>query len=86
MDMANLTTAQKAPIIVKQEDGTPLTEWQCDTDDHGVAVISGNGFYVSAVAPGTTTLTVTSNGQTGSVPVSVSAAPLVVTLGEPQPK
>ena len=84
--MAALTTAEKAPLIV---DGDPLTSWDGivsdDTDVVFIQNIAGVAYAVSGMA-GIATVTVTKNGNSGSVEITVTEAPLDVTLGTPEPK
>lgn len=84
--MADLNTSQKAPLVVTQADGTPLGSWSVSVADESVAVVTDNGFAIAGVGAGSTVVTVTSGGQTGTLAVSVDVAPLVVSLGAPVPK
>jgi hypothetical protein len=91
--MAALTTSQRAPLIITTENGTvvPTGEHQLSFDPTGIVGITNEGGaegtnYVVANVPGTTTLTATYQGQVGTLEITVTAAPLTVELGEPEPK
>jgi len=83
-----MDTTQKAPILVTQTDGTPVTSYTAAIDDPLIASVqeSGSDRFLVAVAPGSGTLSVTSGSQTGTLPFTVTAAPLVITLGPAVPK
>jgi hypothetical protein len=49
-------------------------------------VVANDHPYVVADAAGSGTIEVTAGGQTGTITVAVSAAPLTVILGTPEPK
>jgi hypothetical protein len=88
--MADLNTAQKAPLIITDFYGNPLsaTGSTITTDTPGV-VQSGNingTYWLTALAPGDVIVTVSKGGTSGSLPVHVTAAPLTLTLGTPEPK
>lgn len=82
-----MDTTQKAPIIVTQPDGTPVTGFTAGVDN-GTAFIQalGPNVYLVAQAVGSGVLTVTAGAQTGTLPFTITAAPLTVTLGVPIPK
>lgn len=85
--MADLTNAQRALLLIGGDavlDGTPGLA----SSDPAIATLSviNGSFYVVGVAPGTATITAAYNGRSGSLDVSVSAEPLVLTLGTPEPK
>ena len=85
--MATLTTSQKAPLVVADENGTDIDANHRAVTVEGTAVILDNaGVYVYAQEPGTANITVTSAGQVGSLEVTVTPAPLSVTLGPVEPK
>jgi len=86
--MAELNTAQKAPIIVTQVDGTPATITSSGVDDPavgGIQQVNGDLFLV-AKGVGSANLHINSGAQTGVLPFTVTAAPLVITLGPAVPK
>ena len=85
--MATLTTAQKAPLIVHDANGTEIDANHRTSIVTGTAVqIDTAGVFVVGITPGTATITVSSGGSTGELEVTVVAAPLAVTLGTPEPK
>lgn len=85
--MATLTTAQKAPLIVTDENGNDIDANHRVATVEGTAVILDNaGVYVYGQEPGTASITVTSAGQTGTLEVIVTPAPLTVTLGPVEAK
>lgn len=84
--MADLTNAQKAQILV---DGEPITEGATSTAlvIVGVEADAGDGtLYAVGNLAGTAAINVTKDGRNGSLEVLVTDAPLVVTLGAPEPK
>lgn len=83
-----MDTTQKAPILVTQTDGTPVSGYTATVDPPGIATIQALGPDVFLVAqiPGSANLNVTFGPQSGTLPFTVSAAPLVVTLGPAVPK
>lgn len=83
-----MDTTQKAPILVTQTDGTAVSGFTAAVDDPTIATIQALGpdTFLVAVAPGSGNLDVTYGVQSGSLPFTVTAAPLVVTLGSPVPK
>lgn len=89
--MADLTTAQKAPLLV---DGEELVAGTASifSSDHSVAtpqnINTEDGLlvYVVAVGEGTADITVEKDGRSGGVSVTVTEAPLDVSLGTPEPK
>ena len=84
---ATLTTSQKAPLLVEDENGNDIdANHRAVTVDGTAVVLDTAGVYVYAVEPGTATLTVTSAGQVGTLEILVTAAPLTVTLGAAEPK
>ena len=85
--MATLTTAQKAPLIVTDANGNEIDANHRAVSVEGTAVIVDTaGIYVYGVVSGTATLTVTAAGQTGTLEIVVTPAPLTVTLGPAEPK
>lgn len=91
--MAALTTAEKAPLLVETSTGVTVTPGaRTYTIPEGAPfhiqnVGGGEGSdFVVADAPGSETILVSFDGQSGSLEVTVSAAPLTVTLGTPEPK
>ena len=84
---ATLTTSQKAPLLVDDENGIVIDQNHRSVSVDGAAITLDNaGVYVYGVEPGTATLTVTSAGQVGTLEILVTAAPLTVTLGPAEPK
>ena len=84
---ATLTTSQKAPLVVTTEAGVEIDANHRSVSIEGTAVtIDTGGVYVYGTEPGTATVTVSSAGQIGVLEVLVTAAPLTVTLGTPEPK
>ena len=83
--MAELTTAQKARIIVTDEYGEAAAYEEATFSDAAVARIEGwpANQNLVALAPGTGTLTVTKGASVGTLDVTVTAAPLTVALGDP---
>lgn len=87
-----LTTAEKAELLVTQAGASvyPATVVDSPTGIVAFAVVTDtagvNHFYVEGVAVGTTTLTATYGGSTGTLDVTVTEAPLTLTLGTPEPK
>jgi hypothetical protein len=91
--MAALTTAEKAPLLVETSTGVPVNPGnRTYTIPEGAPfhiqnVGGGEGSdYVVADFPGSETVLVSFDGQSGSLEVTVSAAPLTVTLGPVEPK
>lgn len=89
--MAALNTQQKAAVIIKDFYGTELSSLGATTTlspEEGVlsAKNVNNVITLTAVAPGDCTVTVTKAGSTGTLDVTVTAAPLTLTLGTPEPK
>jgi len=87
--MANLTTAQKAELIVTDEYGTPVTGG-LDIATGGsqiVAFVPQDGkMWAVALQPGEATVTVTVGASSGTLDLVVGASPLTITLGEPVAK
>jgi hypothetical protein len=83
-----MDTTQKAPIIVTQTDGTPVSGFSASVDNPAVALIRALGpdTFLEAVGVGSGLLTVTAGSQTGTLAFTVTAAPLVITLGPAVPK
>jgi len=86
-----LNTQQKAPLNVTDFIGQPVSATGAlITLDPPTGVLSSgniNGVYwLTAIAPGVCTVTVTKAGSIGSLDVTVTAAPLTLTLGTPEPK
>jgi hypothetical protein len=85
--MADLTTAEKAPILIDGEHvnaDTPMS-----STDESVVSIGGDTAgkaYAIANAAGSSTILAAYGGRSGSLDVTVTAAPLVITLGPAQPK
>jgi hypothetical protein len=83
-----MDTSQKAPIIVTQTDGTPVSGFTAAVDDPLVGQIQALGpdTFLVANGVGSANLNVTYGAQSGSLPFTVTAAPLTITLGAPVPK
>lgn len=87
--MADLNTAQRVPFAVTNPDGSPTTVdgTSCSgtafTDFHDTT--TGQRYIVGLTA-GAGTLTVWKGARTGTLEVTVEDAPLVVTIGTPEPK
>lgn len=84
--MAELTTAQKAPIYADGELMNP-DDGECESSDDtilSVGTAPGHWFAYGESA-GDATITVTRNGRTGTLTVTVTEQPIVVTLGTPEP-
>jgi hypothetical protein len=93
--VATLNTQQKAPVEIKDFHGEvePASGATITLDPPAGVVTSalvGNfdaaRFWLTAVAPGSCTVTVAKGGSTGTLVVDVEAAPLTLALGDPQPK
>ena len=88
--MATLNTQQKAPVYITDFLGQPVnpTGSLITVEPGGVASWGlGDGFiWLTANAVGECVLTVSKAGSTGTLDVSVTAAPLTLTLGVPEPK
>ena len=91
--MAEISNAQRAPILVETSTGQavfPVLRTYTIPEDapfHIQNVGGGEGTdFVVGDLPGTATILVSSAGQVGSLEVTVTAAPLVVSLGVPEPK
>jgi hypothetical protein len=85
--VADLTNAQRAQLFIGGEPVDSSTPGIASSDT-AVATVQGVGslFYIVGQAPGTATITAAYEGRSGSLDVSVSAEPLVLTLGAPEPK
>ena len=94
--MAALDTATKAPLIVRTAAGV-VVEANGTTlafDPEGIVAVEGivvvpdvgTCLYLAGIAPGSTVLTITGGGSTGTLPINVAAAPLVVGLGDAVPR
>jgi Flp pilus assembly secretin CpaC len=82
-----MTNAERAQVLV---DGAPLPDASStitfsEPNIAGLVAVDGN-IYVTGLAAGETELTVQKAGRSGSVLVTVTEAPLIVTLGTPEPK
>ena len=89
--MAALNTQQKAPVAITDFVGQPVPAVGIVVAlDPPTGVLSWGApdgvLWLTAIAPGTCTVTVTKAGSTGSLDVTVTAAPLTLTLGTPEPK
>lgn len=91
--MATLTNAEKAPLLVETSTGTPVSPNQRTytlpegAPFHIANQGGGNGIdYVVADSAGSGTILVAFDGQSGSLEVTVTVAPLTVTLGPVEPK
>lgn len=85
--MADLTTAQKAPLLI---DGNPVASNTpgIATSDNDVASVANiaNQFWIVGQAPGDANITADFQGRHGVLAVHVSAAPIALSLGTPEPK
>ena len=84
-----MNESQKAEIIVKDYAGNVINPiyYNVVIDDPTLAVVEGLPRFVIALKPGIVTLTVTHHdGRTGDLAFDITAAPLVVELGEPVAK
>jgi alpha-beta hydrolase superfamily lysophospholipase len=88
--MATLTTAEKAPLLLE---GSPVTQGQIGSSDPAVAsivmqTVEGGPAecYVVGQSAGACIVTLSLDGQIGSLEVTVTEAPLDITLGTPEPK
>lgn len=82
-----MTNAERAQVLV---DGDALPDQSSvitfsEPNIAGLAAVDGN-IYVTGLAAGETEMTVSKGGRSGSVTVTVTEAPLIVTLGTPEPK
>lgn len=90
--MADLNTAQKAPLLVTTAAGVVVRAGNQTNTIAGTAIriVNENGAdgtnFIVADEPGTATITTSYSGQTGSLVVTVTAAPLVLTMGAPVAK
>ena len=90
--MATINTAQKAPLTIVTAAGAPVGPLAAVLTVAGTAVtVENQGFgdgtnYVIGQEVGTATVTATYQGQTGTLEVIVTAAPLAMTLGDPVAK
>ena len=86
--MATLTNAEKALILVDGESVTPEDAAVSSTANVIASTpVGADGFvYVQGNLAGVATINVTKDGRSGSVEVTVTDAPLAVTLGTPEPK
>lgn len=93
--MAMLNTQQKAEVAITDfyGDVVPASGATITLDPPtGVltSALVGNfdaaRYWLTAVAPGSCTVTISKGGSTGTLVVDVEAAPLTLALGEPQPK
>jgi hypothetical protein len=89
--LSALTTAQQAPILnagVRIASGTAsiVSDDTSVCTPANVTTPDGQFVYAVAQAPGSATLTVSAGGRSGYVAVTVSEAPLNITLGTPEPK
>lgn len=85
--MADLTNAQRAALLIggSQVNGDTPGIASSDPAIATVEAVAGK-FYVVGQAPGSTTITASFGGRSGSLEVAVSSEPLVLTLGTPEPK
>ena len=89
--MAALNTQQKAPVIITDFIGQPVpASGLVVALDPPTGVVSWGApdgvLWLTAIAAGACTVTVTKAGSTGTLEVTVTAAPLTLTLGTPEPK
>jgi hypothetical protein len=86
--MADLTNAQKAPLLV---DGEPIDDSHpgLTSSDPSVATVANGGdgnYWVIGQAPGSAVISLSYQARSGSLAVTVSEAPYVLTLGAAEPK
>lgn len=84
--MANISTAERAPILI---DGVHINaDTPVQSTDTGILTIVsvGGKAYASGVTAGTATLVASYGGRSGSLSVTVTEAPLVITLGTAEPE
>jgi hypothetical protein len=89
--MADLTSAQKAALIVETSEGGWTDPAQrvytlSEGAPFHIEPVGNDHAFVVADAPGSGTILVSCGGESGSIEVSVTAAPLIVTLGTPVAK
>jgi len=85
--MADLTNAQRAQLFIGGSDVNADTPGVASTDPTVAAVVGIAGkFWIVGEAAGSTTITASFLGRSGSLDVTVSSEPLVLTLGAPEPK
>ena len=88
--MAELTTAQLAPILVTTQYGLPVprNSWSASFSDPTVATVNeaAEPRQLIAVGPGSGTLTVVSGPSSATLDVTVTTAPITVALGDPVAK
>jgi hypothetical protein len=86
-----LNTAQKAPVVVTDfyDNLVDTSGSQLTAAPSGVVTAThvAGTWWVYAAGPGTATLTLTKAGTSGgTLEVTVTSAPLTLTLGTPEPK
>lgn len=80
--MGDLNTAQKVQVIL---DGGAINAASAtyQADNNNLSVVGGE---LIALAAGTTQLTVSADGRTGTRLITIDEAPIEITLGTPVPK
>jgi hypothetical protein len=85
--VADLSNAQKAPLLIGGDAVASDTPGIASTDPAIASIAPFDGeYWVVGQAPGSTTVTASYAGRSGSLEVTVSAEPLVLTLGPAEPK
>jgi hypothetical protein len=87
--MADPNTAQKAQLTVTDSNGADLlTNVNLSVNPAGIVdlQIQGDHYFAFGIAVGTATITATFLGSSGTLEVSVTEAPLTLTLGPAVPK
>lgn len=85
--MAELDNASRAQLLIDGHDVNSNTPGISSSDTSVASLADINGkFYVVGQTPGTATITASVLGRTGSLDVTVTAAPFVLTLGPAEPK
>lgn len=81
--MASIDTGHKALIIIKNASGTVVRPDAFTVAPLGVIeIVNSDGFWVVPRAVGTCTITATAGPSTGTLDLTVTAAPLTLELGE----
>lgn len=86
--MAQLTTAEKADVIVTDQFGAPVAGVSYGIVPDGILghQTVGGVFQVWGEAEGTATITATAGGSAGEVEVTVTGSPLTVALANVRSK
>jgi hypothetical protein len=80
-----MNTQQKAPVLIADFTGQPvsITGSHITINPAGVVTyqVVEQTYWLTALAPGEATVTIDKAGSVGVLPVTVTAAPLTLTLG-----